>query len=157
MVTYQIGNLELLLTDLTKQMCHLSDVMNHFWRRWRDKYLVELRGSHFRSAKDNAVQTQISVSDVVVVHDKDQPHEMWRLGKVERLIGTDSLVRSAVVKVGSKNRRSSLLKHPIQGFTPWRSAIESSLLASNTGRVQPLISNQDEILREQSRCEKGND
>ena len=43
---------ELSLTDLTKRMRHLIDVMNHFWRRWRDEYLVELRDSHRRSAKD---------------------------------------------------------------------------------------------------------
>ena len=55
----------------------------------------------------------------MVVHDEDQPRGMWRLGRVERLIeGTDILVRGAVVKVGFKNRRSAILKRPIQTLYP---------------------------------------
>ena len=66
----------------------------------------------------DAVQTQISVGDVVVVHDEDQPHGMWKLGRVERLIeGTDSLARGAVVKERSRNR-SAILKRPIQRLYP---------------------------------------
>ena len=63
MVTYP--EFELSFTDLTKQMCHVGDEMNHFWGRWRDKYIVEQRDSHHCSVKD-AVQTQISVRAVVV-------------------------------------------------------------------------------------------
>ena len=47
-------------------------------------------------------------------HDEDQPCDMWRLGRVERLIEG-----VAVVKVGSKNKRSAIAKHPIQRLFLW--------------------------------------
>ena len=64
--------------ELSKRMNHLSNVMNHFWRRWRDEYLTELRNSHRHSAK-NAVPTPVAVGDMVVVHDEDLPRGLWKL------------------------------------------------------------------------------
>ena len=32
--------------DLTRHMQHLSQVMEHFWRRWRSEYLTALRERH---------------------------------------------------------------------------------------------------------------
>ena len=45
---------ELSSTELSKGMNHLSNVMNHFWRRWRDEYLIEVRNSHRHSAENAA-------------------------------------------------------------------------------------------------------
>ena len=33
---------EMSSTDLSKRMSHLSNVMNHFWYRWKNEYLMEL-------------------------------------------------------------------------------------------------------------------
>ena len=38
--------------ELNKRMHHLSNVMNHFWRRWRNEYLLELRNSHRSVAQE---------------------------------------------------------------------------------------------------------
>ena len=32
--------------DLSRRMQHLSNVLNHFWKRWRNKYLIELQNAH---------------------------------------------------------------------------------------------------------------
>ena len=61
---------ELSLMELSKRVSHLSNVMNHFWHKWRDEYLIEFRNSHPHSAK-NAVPTPVAVGDMVVVHDED--------------------------------------------------------------------------------------
>ena len=31
--------------DLSRRMQHLSNVRNHFWKRWRNEYLIELRNT----------------------------------------------------------------------------------------------------------------
>ena len=88
--------------ELNKRMNHLSNVMNHFWRRWRDEYLIELRNSHCHSAK-NAVPTPVTVGDKVVVHDEDLPRGLWKLARVEGLVtGADGLVRGATIRVQRK-------------------------------------------------------
>jgi hypothetical protein len=38
------------VADITKRMIHLNKVLEHFWRRWKKEYLLELRESH-RHAK----------------------------------------------------------------------------------------------------------
>ena len=83
--------------DLDRRMRHLGNVMNHFWKRWRNEYLLELRNSH-RKATQHSSNRVISSGDVVIVHDEDQPREKWRIGKVEALVtGSDGHVRGAVV------------------------------------------------------------
>ena len=32
--------------DLSRRMQHLSNVLNHFWKRWRNEYLIELQNAH---------------------------------------------------------------------------------------------------------------
>ena len=90
--------------DLTRRMRHLSNVMNHFWSRWRNEYLMVLRDSH-RVEKRNGNET-VSLGDIVVVHEESRPRGLWRLGKVEGLIsGADGQTRGAIVKVFSRKGR----------------------------------------------------
>ena len=99
-------------------MQHLSNVMNHFWKRWRHEYLVKLRNSH-RYATQNGTSRNLSVGDVVVVHDKDQPKEMWRIGKVlDRITGSDGCTRGAVVRVQGNGGHSTTLRRPLKRFYP---------------------------------------
>ena len=104
--------------DVSKRMQHLSQVMNHFWQRWTSEYLLGLRESHRHSQKRKGSNT-VSVGDVVIIHDPDQPRGFWRLGVVEQLVpSTDGQVRGAVVKVKSKKRKPSTLRRPVQLLYP---------------------------------------
>jgi hypothetical protein len=103
--------------SLTRRMRHLSNVMNHFWSRWRNEYLMELREYH-RVEKRHGGET-VSLGDIVVVHEESRPRGLWRLGKVEGLIsGADGQTRGAVVKVLSRNGRSTTIKRPVQRLYP---------------------------------------
>ncbi|XP_028397211.1 uncharacterized protein LOC114521021 [Dendronephthya gigantea] len=103
--------------ELSRRMKHLSTLMNHFWKRWREEYLVELRNAH--RIKLTGGSRTISVGDVVVVHDESQPRGLWRLAKVDKLIiGNDGNARGAVVKVSSKGKRPSTLRRPVQLLYP---------------------------------------
>ena len=104
--------------DLSRRMQHLSNILNHFWKRWRNEYLIELRNAHRHQSQIDA-STAISIGDVVIVHEENQPRGKWRVGKILDLIaGADSCIRGAVVEVRSKGGTSVKLKRPVQRLYP---------------------------------------
>ena len=60
-------------SQLTRRMKHLSNVLNHFWSRWRSEYLNELRESHRYVAEKNSRSPHVTKGDVVIVHDDALP------------------------------------------------------------------------------------
>ena len=81
-------------------------------------YLLELRNSH-RNVTQHSSNRVVSIGDVVIVHDEDQPRGKWRIGKVETLVtGSDGHVRGAVVWVKTKARRLTRLRRPVQRLCP---------------------------------------
>ena len=59
-------------------------------------------------------QDQVSVGDVVIIHD-DLPRGMWRLGVItEKIKGVDNAVRGAIVRIKSGRGPASLLRRPVQ-------------------------------------------
>ena len=53
------------------------------------------------------------------LHDNKIPRQLWRLGKVERLLpGRDGQVRSALVRVKSGNSPNAEWRHPLQRLCP---------------------------------------
>ena len=94
-------------------------VLNHFWNRWRQEYLAELRESHRNYGQRCSGVPAISVGDVVVVHDDSLPRGFWKLGLVEELFkGPDGVARGALVRLAPKDGKQSLLRRPIQRLYP---------------------------------------
>ena len=92
--------------------------MNHFRKRWRNEYLLELRHSH-RKTTQHSSNRVVSIGDVVSVHDEDQPRGKWCIGKVEALVtGSDGHVRGAIVQLKTKAGRLTKLRRPIQRLYP---------------------------------------
>ena len=112
------GDKEFMLdsTQLRKRAKYLSNLLNHFWKRWRSEYLVELRESHRQPKKNPPTQPLITAGDIVVVHDENLPRGFWKLGRVEEVIaGRDGRVR---VKLAARNRQQRLIHRPIQLLYP---------------------------------------
>ena len=62
---------------------------------------------------------QVSVGDVVIIHEDSQPRGMWHLGCIEKLLpGTDGETRGAVLRVAGRGRRAKFLRRPIQRLYP---------------------------------------
>lgn len=102
---------------LTKRMRFLHRTIHKFWSRWKREYLLELRNSHNLTKRDQSGR-KISVGDVVVIHDDNQPRGLWRLGLVlELIVGRDGYVRGAKVRV-SAGERTSVWQRPIQRLYP---------------------------------------
>ena len=99
--------------DLTRRVVYLQRLIDKFWNRWSKEYLLELRESHRNTLQDSSPQ-EISVGEMVVVHDDNQRRGLWNLGKIEKLIeGEDHRIRSAVVRVHGEGRKTKTLKRPI--------------------------------------------
>ena len=95
------------LAALTRRARFLQQTLNHFWNRWRSEYLTELREHHRVNIRANS-RREIRQGDIVIVQEKKQPRQSWRLGKVERLI--------PVVTVKSKNGVE--FRRPVQRLFP---------------------------------------
>ena len=104
--------------DLDRRMRHLSNVMNHFWKRWRKEYLLELRNSH-RNVTQHSSNRVVSIGDVVIVHDEDQPRGKWCIGKL-KLLSQDQMVTSEEPLFELKLRQEDSLDSDVQynAFTP---------------------------------------
>ena len=74
--------------DLSRRMQHLSNILNHLWKIWRNEYLMEPRDAHRHQSQSNS-STAISIGE------ENQPRGKWRVGKILDLIaGADSCIRS---------------------------------------------------------------
>ena len=103
---------------LTKRAKFLQRILDHFWNRWRSEYLTQLREYHRYSKRANILR-KVQMGDIVCLHDNKTPRQLWRLGKVERLLpGRDGQVRSAVVRVKSGNSPTAEWRRPLQRLYP---------------------------------------
>lgn len=94
-------------------MKHFRKRLDHFWKRWRREYLVNLPEKH-KTPKRTSEVAQINVGDIVLVHDDSKKRGFWSLGKVEELItGIDNKVQGAVVTVYTGGRHTKLLRRSI--------------------------------------------
>ena len=107
-------------TYLSRRMAYLNRNLDHFWKRWKTEYLMELRDCHrYGEARASRGTYTVQMGDIVLVHRETSPRGLWRLGKVESLKkGADGHVRSATVRVHSKGTRSILLNRPVKRLYP---------------------------------------
>ncbi|XP_054709007.1 uncharacterized protein LOC129218706 [Uloborus diversus] len=93
---------------LTKLLRYRDQILNHFWKRWRTEYLLELRSANRIVPIDTP--TKFKIGDVVIVHEDKVPKHMWKIGVVKDLFfGRDSKVRSCAVRTPS-----GVVRRPIQ-------------------------------------------
>ncbi|XP_054710302.1 uncharacterized protein LOC129220001 [Uloborus diversus] len=93
---------------LTKLLRYRDQILNHFWKRWRTEYLLELRSANRIVPIDTP--TKFKIGDVVIVYEDKVPKHMWKIGVVKDLFfGRDSKVRSCAVRTPS-----GVVRRPIQ-------------------------------------------
>ena len=71
--------------EIRGRVASLEILKDHFWRRCRNEYLLELRNSHRLKIKDDKGQT-VDVGDIVIVHEDGLQRGVWKLGRVEKII-----------------------------------------------------------------------
>ncbi len=92
---------------------YLSRLLQHYWRRWKSEYLVDLR-EHHKMNKAKSTVPVIKEGDIVTVEDENRRNRTcWRLGKIESVLhGRDDVARGAKVRLGNGN---------VRNYTLWKS------------------------------------
>ena len=129
---------------ISKRLKHLNQMMDKFWRRWRNEYLLELRDAH-RYYSPEGKGAKVAIGDMVVVHSDSKKRGFWNLGRIEELInGQDGFTRGAVVRVYTGQKKSKLLKHSVKHLYPLEVTIKedsaSGLNAPSNDVDSPVVS-----------------
>ena len=104
---------------LTRRMDYLNTTLNHFWKQWKTEYLLELRESHRYGQRVDSSGSSLSEDNVVLMHSDSKLRGFWKLAKIHQLIkGHDGFVRGAIVRVPTKEGRTTLLRRPLKCLYP---------------------------------------
>ena len=101
---------------ITKREKHLQKILNHFCNCWRREYVTELREHHQRQ---NTKGKTAEIGDVVSVYEDKIPRDLWKLGRVEKLlVGQDGKVRAAELTINDKAAKTITMRRSIQKLFP---------------------------------------
>lgn len=99
---------------------HVTQICQHFWKRWTREYLQELQGRN----KWTTSRESISPGTLVLVKDDQTPPLSWIIARVERTYpGPDGKVRVADLRT-----KAGVLKRNIRSLCPLPVDDEDSLL-----------------------------
>ena len=102
--------------DVTKRITYVRNIVDHFWSRWRNEYLRELR--EYNKVKNSKNAINPSINDVVLIYDEKLKRSRWRMGRIKNLIvSRDGKIRAAQVNVISNGALSTLTR-PINKLYP---------------------------------------
>ena len=75
-------------------MKRIRNLVDQFWNKWRNEYLLE---QQMRKNWDRVTE-DITVGELVVIHDKQAARGRWPLGRITEVMrGRDNPVQSAKV------------------------------------------------------------
>ena len=67
----------------------MTNIIYHFWHRWCNEYLTNLRECQkLRSLNNNS--PYIKVNDVASIHGHNAPRHLWRICRITELIKSKS-------------------------------------------------------------------
>ena len=126
----------------------MRNLLEHFWKRWREEYLLELRNAHRTKSSNNGSET-IHERDVVIIHEDNKKRSLWKLGRVKKLIkGRDGATRGAVVQTCSSKGARSILKRPVQKLYPLEVSGREGQGTPELGDAQTTVAEEDDAALE---------
>ena len=107
------------LSTLNARYKYLQTIIDHYWKRFSNEYLLELHQHHLDVNKGNYDELcRLLLGDVVLIKDDSCKRNYWQRGKVEQLItGSDGKVRGAILKV-YRGGTISYIQRPLQKIIP---------------------------------------
>ena len=117
--TYETASpdtLEFSSEDLSRRAKYLHSLLEHFWEKWVNDYLTELR--EFHQCRNKIPEKQIQIGEVVLIHDKLKRNR-WRMGVVEKMYeGRDGFKRGCRVRTITDKGRVSHVDRPVNKLYP---------------------------------------
>ena len=102
-------------TLMNKRFLYLVKKLDHFWKRWRGEYLIDLRESHRCRSEETS---DAKVGDVVLIHEDNVKRNQWKMGLIDDLIqGKDGQIRGAKVRIISRGK-PDFIDRPLQKLFP---------------------------------------
>ena len=68
---------------MNKRFLYLVKKLDHFWKRWRGEYLIDLRESHRCRSQETS---DAKIGDVVLIHEDNVKRNQWKMGVTDDLI-----------------------------------------------------------------------
>ncbi|XP_071123186.1 uncharacterized protein [Mytilus edulis] len=98
--------------DLNKSVYRQTQLIQHFWKRWKSEYHTSLREFHRTIGKNEQL---INTGDIVQIHN-ECPRINWKIGIVIELArGNDGLVRSARIRTSTGETTRPIAKlYPLE-------------------------------------------
>ena len=70
-----------------RRLRYFSNVLKHYWQRWKAEYLVDLREFHKMRKGQKGLPVDIKEGDIVSVQDEGRRNQiLWKLSRVAKLI-----------------------------------------------------------------------
>ena len=103
--------------DILNYSQRIKDCLEHFWKRWKSEYLVELR-EHQKQTLSKGYDV-IKLDDPVIIEDdKIKQRGMWKVGIVTEIIPSkDGQMRGARVKY-RLNGKDRTVNRPVNKLYP---------------------------------------
>ena len=64
--------------DINFHSKKISNIINHFWQRWRREYLNMLRENH-KITSTNKNHPTLSLNDIVLIEEERKPRSTWKM------------------------------------------------------------------------------
>ena len=92
---------------VNQKMKHLNFTLNHFWKRWRTEYLLQLRECH-SYIKSGVKSREPRVGEVVLLQSDSKLRKLARVQQTLR--GKDGRVRGVVLQLPSGEPGVNILR-----------------------------------------------
>ena len=139
---------------------YLKNVIEHYSKRFSKEYLSELHQHHlYTRGKGNYDEfCKLLLGDVVLIGDDSLKRNLWKKGKVEKLIvGKDGKVKGALLKV-SLGEKVSFIQRPLQRIIPLLSEnkLNEDVTVKHSNKVTDavVVTSTDNNDSSQSTCAK---
>ena len=122
---------------LSRLVHYLQTLIVHYWNRWKQEYLSELRERH--ELTNVILDRQIKLNEVVIIEETHTPRLRWKIGQVEEFVTSkDGFNRGCKLRVIGKGRHY-FIKRPVNKLYTLEIRDSDNLVVRNSSENDDVI------------------